>query len=62
MKDLANEGMTMVVVTHEMRFAREAADEVIFMDAGVVVERGNPEQIFSDPKEARTKQFLNLIQ
>jgi cystine transport system ATP-binding protein len=62
MKDLANEGMTMVVVTHEMRFAREAADEVIFMDGGVVVERGNPEQIFSDPKEARTKQFLNLIQ
>ncbi|MBT2687494.1 amino acid ABC transporter ATP-binding protein [Bacillus sp. ISL-47] len=62
MKDLANEGMTMVVVTHEMRFAREAADEVIFMDAGVVVERGNPEQIFSNPKEARTKQFLNLIQ
>ncbi|CAM3475930.1 amino acid ABC transporter ATP-binding protein [Aeromicrobium ponti] len=62
MKDLANEGMTMVVVTHEMRFAREAADEVIFMDGGVVVERGNPEQIFSNPKEARTKQFLNLIQ
>ncbi len=62
MKDLANEGMTMVVVTHEMRFAREAADEVIFMDGGTIIERGKPEQIFSYPKEARTKQFLNLIQ
>ncbi|MDM5228563.1 amino acid ABC transporter ATP-binding protein [Cytobacillus sp. NJ13] len=62
MKDLAAEGMTMVVVTHEMRFAREAADEVIFMDGGIVVERGKPEQIFSGPKEVRTSQFLNLIQ
>ncbi|WP_370221550.1 amino acid ABC transporter ATP-binding protein, partial [Cytobacillus sp.] len=62
MKDLAAEGMTMVVVTHEMRFAREAADEVIFMDGGIVVERGKPEQIFSSPKEVRTSQFLNLIQ
>ncbi|MDF2037510.1 amino acid ABC transporter ATP-binding protein [Cytobacillus oceanisediminis] len=62
MKDLAAEGMTMVAVTHEMRFAREAADEVIFMDGGIVVERGKPEQIFSSPKEVRTSQFLNLIQ
>lgn len=62
MKDLANEGMTMVVVTHEMRFARDAADEVIFMDGGVIIERGKPEDIFSSPKEERTKQFLQLIQ
>ncbi|PLR76629.1 ectoine/hydroxyectoine ABC transporter ATP-binding protein EhuA [Bacillus sp. V3-13] len=62
MKDLANEGKTMVVVTHEMRFAREAADEVIFMDGGVIVERGRPEEIFTSPQEPRTKQFLNLIQ
>jgi L-cystine transport system ATP-binding protein len=62
MKDLANEGMTMVVVTHEMRFAKEAADEVLFLDQGVIVERGKPEQIFTNPKEARTKQFLSLIE
>jgi L-cystine transport system ATP-binding protein len=62
MKDLANEGMTMVVVTHEMRFAKEAADEVLFLDQGVIVERGKPEQIFSNPKEERTKKFLSLIE
>jgi L-cystine transport system ATP-binding protein len=62
MKDLANEGMTMVVVTHEMRFAKEAADEVLFLDQGVIVERGKPEQIFFNPKEERTKQFLSLIE
>jgi L-cystine transport system ATP-binding protein len=62
MKDLANEGMTMVVVTHEMRFAKEAADEVLFLDQGVIVERGKPEAIFTNPKEARTKQFLSLIE
>ncbi|EIJ78182.1 ABC transporter related protein [Bacillus methanolicus PB1] len=62
MKDLANEGMTMVVVTHEMRFAQEVADEVIFMDGGVIIERGKPEDIFTNPKEERTRQFLNLIQ
>jgi L-cystine transport system ATP-binding protein len=62
MKDLAAEGMTMVIVTHEMRFAREAADEVIFMDGGIIIERGKPEQIFSRPQEVRTSQFLNLIQ
>lgn len=62
MKDLANEGMTMVVVTHEMRFAQEAADEVIFMDGGVIVERGKPDSIFTNPKAERTKQFLRMIQ
>jgi L-cystine transport system ATP-binding protein len=62
MKDLAGEGMTMIVVTHEMRFAREAADEVIFMDQGVVVERDKPEEIFTNPKEERTRKFLNMIQ
>lgn len=62
MKDLAKEGMTMVVVTHEMRFAKEAADEVIFMEDGLVVERGKPSDIFSNPKEDRTRQFLRMIQ
>jgi L-cystine transport system ATP-binding protein len=62
MKDLANEGMTMVVVTHEMRFAQEAADEVIFMDGGVIVERGKPDSIFKNPQAERTKQFLRMIQ
>jgi L-cystine transport system ATP-binding protein len=62
MKDLAQEGMTMIVVTHEMRFARDAADEVIFMDQGVIVERNKPEEIFSNPKEERTRKFLNMIQ
>lgn len=62
MKDLALEGMTMVVVTHEMRFAKGVADEVLFMDAGRVIERGTPEEIFDHPKEERTQQFLSLIQ
>ncbi|MGD6940530.1 amino acid ABC transporter ATP-binding protein [Cytobacillus gottheilii] len=62
MKNLASEGMTMVVVSHEMRFAEEAADEVIFMDGGHIIERGAPSQIFTNPKEERTKQFLNMIQ
>ncbi|MCM3570289.1 amino acid ABC transporter ATP-binding protein [Neobacillus mesonae] len=62
MKDLAQEGMTMVVVTHEMRFAREAADEIIFFDQGVIMERGVPEEIFTNPKEERTKRFLERIQ
>jgi len=61
MKDLAQEGMTMVVVTHEMRFAREVADEVIFFDQGVIVERGTPEQIFTAPREDRTQRFLERI-
>ncbi|WP_088009142.1 amino acid ABC transporter ATP-binding protein [Indiicoccus explosivorum] len=62
MKDLASEGMTMVVVTHEMRFAREVADEVIFMDGGHVIERGKPEDVFTRPSQERTQRFLNLIQ
>jgi cystine transport system ATP-binding protein len=62
MKELAQDGMTMIVVTHEMRFASEVADEVLFMDQGVIVERGKPKQIFNTPKEERTKQFLQLIQ
>jgi len=62
MKDLAREGMTMIVVTHEMRFAREVADEVIFMDGGVIVERSVPKEMFTHPKEERTKQFLRMLQ
>lgn len=62
MKDLAAEGMTMVVVTHEMRFAKGVADEVLFMDEGRIVERGKPEDIFNHPTEERTKRFLSLIQ
>lgn len=61
MKDLAKEGMTMIVVTHEMGFAREVADKVIFMDGGKIVEQGKPEDIFSNPKEERTKAFLDKI-
>jgi polar amino acid transport system ATP-binding protein len=61
MKDLAKEGMTMVVVTHEMGFAKEVADRVIFMDGGKIVEEGTPEQFFTAPKEQRTKEFLNKI-
>ncbi|MDX8289421.1 amino acid ABC transporter ATP-binding protein [Metabacillus indicus] len=62
MKDLATDGMTMVVVTHEMRFAKEAADEVIFMDGGVIVEQGTPEALFNSPKEERTKKFLRKLE
>ena len=61
MKQLAKEGMTMVVVTHEMGFARDVADRVIFMSDGYIVEQGTPEEIFGDPKEARTKEFLNCV-
>jgi L-cystine transport system ATP-binding protein len=61
MKDLAEEGMTMVVVTHEMRFAKEAADKVIFMDGGYILEEGTPREVFENPKHDRTRQFLNLI-
>lgn len=62
MIQLAKEGMTMVVVTHEMGFARAVADRVIFMDGGRIVEEGRPEDIFDQPKEERTKQFLARIQ
>lgn len=61
MKDLAKEGMTMVVVTHEMGFAREVADRVIFMDDGLIVEEGAPLAIFKDPQHPRTKEFLSKI-
>lgn len=61
MKDLAHEGMTMVVVTHEMGFAREVAHRLIFMDEGRIIERGTPEQFFRQPKEPRTRQFLEKI-
>ena len=58
MQDLAKSGMTMVIVTHEMGFAREVANRVIFMDGGVIVEQGSPEDVFENTKEARTKDFL----
>lgn len=61
MKDLAREGMTMVVVTHEMGFAREVGDRVLFMEQGVVVEEGNPEQLFGNPSHERTREFLSKV-
>ena len=61
MKQLADEGMTMVVVTHEMGFAREVADRIIFMADGKIVEEGNPAEFFSNPREERTKQFLKCV-
>lgn len=61
MKELAREGMTMVVVTHEIGFAREVADRVIFMEGGYIVEEGTPEEVFNHPKEARTADFLSKV-
>lgn len=61
MKQLANDGMTMVVVTHEMGFAREVADRVLFMDGGIIAEEGTPEEIFQHPKSERLKQFLKSV-
>ncbi|MGN0775505.1 MAG: amino acid ABC transporter ATP-binding protein [Candidatus Ventricola sp.] len=61
MKELAREGMTMAIVTHEMGFAREVADRVLFMDGGYIVEEGTPEEVFSNPQNARTKDFLNKV-
>ncbi len=61
MKDLAKEGMTMVVVTHEMGFAREVADRVVFMADGVIAEEGTPKEIFENPQNPRTKQFLQCV-
>ena len=61
MKDLAKEGMTMVVVTHEMGFAKEVSDRVLFMEEGIIYEEGAPEDIFSNPKEMRTKEFLSKV-
>lgn len=62
MKNLAGTGITMIVVTHEMRFANDVASEVIFMDQGKIIERSQPSEMFTNPKEERTRQFLNLIQ
>jgi polar amino acid transport system ATP-binding protein len=61
MRQLAQEGMTMIVVTHEMSFAREVADRVVFMDAGVVVEQGPPQQVISNPQHERTRSFLSRM-
>ena len=61
MADLSKSGMTTVVVTHEMGFAKEVADSVVFMDQGVVVETGPPEQIFSAPRSERLKRFLSQV-
>ncbi|GAB3061894.1 amino acid ABC transporter ATP-binding protein [Virgibacillus ainsalahensis] len=61
MKQLADEGMTMFVVTHEMGFAREVGDRVLFMDDGMIVEEGDPDQLFTNPHSERTKEFLNKI-
>ena len=61
MKDLAKEGMTMIVVTHEMGFAKEVADRVLFMEEGIIYEDGTPEEIFDKPKEKRTQEFLSKV-
>ncbi len=61
MKQLAAEGMTMVVVTHEMGFAREVADRILFMDAGQIAEQGTPEEVFGNPQHPRTKEFLSKV-
>jgi polar amino acid transport system ATP-binding protein len=61
MRELAAEGMTMLVVTHEMGFAREVGDKVVFMDEGVIVEQGKPANVLDNPREARTKKFLGLV-
>ena len=61
MKELAKSGMTMICVTHEMGFAREVADRILFMDEGVIVEEGTPAEIFGSPKEKRTQDFLNKV-
>ena len=59
MKNLAQQGMTMVVVTHEMAFAKEVSDRVVFMDQGVILEQGSPKEVFGNPKEPRTREFLS---
>ncbi|MBS1678691.1 MAG: amino acid ABC transporter ATP-binding protein [Actinobacteria bacterium] len=61
MRELAGEGMTMLVVTHEMGFAKEVGDQVVFMDGGVVVEQGDPRQVLDNPREERTQKFLGLV-
>ena len=61
MKELAREGMTMVIVTHEMGFAREVADRVLFMDEGIIMEQGTPEEVFGNPQNPRTQDFLRKV-
>jgi polar amino acid transport system ATP-binding protein len=61
MRQLARDGMTMIVVTHEMGFAREVADQAVFMDDGVVVESGRPDQVLSNPQHERTRAFLSKV-
>lgn len=61
MKDLAREGMTMVVVTHKMSFARDVANRVLFMDGGTILEEGSPDEVFNNPKNERTRTFLNML-
>jgi polar amino acid transport system ATP-binding protein len=61
MRQLAEEGMTMLVVTHEMAFAREVADRVVFMDEGAIVEEGHPDQVIGQPREERTQTFLKRV-
>jgi polar amino acid transport system ATP-binding protein len=61
MRELASEGMTMIVVTHEMGFARDVGDHVAFMDDGVIVERGTPAEVLENPRNERTKRFLGLV-
>ncbi len=61
MKSLAKDGMTMVVVTHEMGFAKEVGDRILFMDEGRIIEEGTPEDIFQNPKNSRTKDFLSKV-
>jgi polar amino acid transport system ATP-binding protein len=61
MRELAEEGMTMLVVTHEIGFAREVGDKVVFMDGGVVVEQGDPKSVLDNPREERTQKFLGLV-
>jgi polar amino acid transport system ATP-binding protein len=61
MRQLAQQGMTMVIVTHEMGFAKEVADRVVFFDGGQILEQGTPTEIFDHPKEERTQSFLNKV-
>ena len=61
MRDLASDGMTMIVVTHEIEFAKDVANRVVFMDDGVVVEEGPPKEVLDNPKHERTKRFLGLV-
>jgi polar amino acid transport system ATP-binding protein len=61
MKELVNEGLTMVIVTHEMGFAREVSDRVLFVDEGHIAEEGDPQEVFKNPKNARLKDFLSKV-